>query len=268
MWNKLNDVSEAWRPFAAEQSLYFDLLRNPSGSEGAEQAQFSKMQDAGKTCEDIVKSLVGEVVLTSDASKLLKAISTHLDLSSLPMQESIDKRDKLMADEILKAVPAERWGDTLKAPLAVVLAHNAHVSFGPQGEAFAHGMGAHVREGLKERGFGDSGCTVVCQVSVAGTLAFLSCDPSELRSNGNPEHQSMVEGGLGLLPSPLGGKPVLVQFCQQGEDGWNEEYELTLRQFGAISPSKKITAKIKPRAHMTFLVIHAKTSAANWLSDP
>lgn len=265
------ELSEAWCRFSVEESRYFDILRDRRRSQSSKDAQFEKMQGPRESCEAMACALLKRGDLTVQASGVISAMMTHLDLRSLPMQDSMESRDRMMARRILDALPNVPTVDSLEAPLAVVLAHNAHVSFGPRGEAggwFSDGMGSYVREELAARGFGDNACTVMCQVSLTGRLGLLPCDPSSMRRKGNVGHPAMIDGELQLLPAQLAGKPVLVRFAQQAE-GVDSGFELKLRQFGAINPRKStFTFSIKPEGHMTLLVVHPETGPADWVSNP
>ena len=265
--NDLNKLMASWKDYSTNEQQYYEALRRQNRTEQA--TALLVIRRIRSECLGLVRDLQkGEGISVAD-QQVLQAISTHLEVMAQPIRVGVRKRDEHMAKRIVEAVP-DLPTDRAGAPLAVVLAHNSHVSVGPIGKAggwFSLGTGTHVRKALMNRAgwTGVNPCTVVCQASKSGTLAPFRNEKNEYA------HESMIRGELQGTHSEINADCAVLSFFPASESSVSphaSSYGATgILQYGSNDPeeSRKWVSSIRLPEHMDILVFYSSTHGTDWV---
>lgn len=220
-------------------------------------------------CKALANNLLRKEPLSADLGLVASAIAEHLDIMTAARGQSISRRDRYMARKILDSMP-NMPSSRQEAPLAVVLAHNNHVAFGPplkQGDWYSQGMGTAVREALQGDVYGDNPCTVICQVSAGGKVAYMGKKEIDKASPDGYSHGSMIKGDLSTVPSQMGERVVAMRFPPALVNAGGKEMrscgKIQITDFGGKDPREtNYFYSIVPAEHMDLLFLHRRTVPA------
>ncbi len=265
-------LSEAYNLCMAHFKSYQTALNTQSAHSSVPET-FGKLKESINDFVSLVKPLLERRELPQKIQKFLVRLHEGLDLYTLPQYHSMQRRDWLMAMTVVNAVTGGSGAiEASKAPQAVVLAHNGHVAFGPpkkDGWSLSEGMGRAIRRGLDAK-LGGQNCTVICQVSRSGTLARF---PTERDTKSYFTHDSMIKGPPSDLIAERDDRRLLLHFGsnqeQDSSDQHGDDTGWELCQFGSRAPEESAEYKLQlnPKKHMSFLVDHPKTMAADWVTS-
>lgn len=268
----------AWEELG-EQKNSFSKSYDDGVSEHEIERRRTSASSVEKTCLGLIDSLLTRMDLSGTETRLLSAIKNHIEVMTVKEKDKtspdpmINRRDETLAKNIIDPLrPLVRnWQEQAhEAPLAVVLAHNTHVSFGPPGEQdyFSQGMGFLLRRQLREAGLGDNCCTTICQTSASGSLALL---PRELQpfSPSSVTHSNTMDPLAQEALQVAKKRTVLIHF-PPANSNTNPDPNFCVHSFGAKNLRKDKSSyphMIRPEQQAEFFVAYDETWAANWIAN-